>query len=174
MNGLLDYIVELIVSEDEVYLSPDIMYPFTDFKLSQAFQLIDKKPFRRLLTYLRPVLEEKNIPYHTKLCAEILTHAKGIEKKIADILKVFYSLEEDLLLLIHKYLLFRIYLENFPSRLTPGLPKQGIFISPWLGTISELQKTIPTAGSWNANSWGSHVLREITQMQTWGGFSFVS
>ncbi|KAG2080715.1 uncharacterized protein F5147DRAFT_522949, partial [Suillus discolor] len=45
--GLMDYIVELIVSEDE------------------AIQLVDKGPFRRLLQYLHPNLSDGAIPHHT-------------------------------------------------------------------------------------------------------------
>jgi hypothetical protein len=52
--GLMDYIVELIVSEDE------------------AFQLVDKGPFRRLLQYLRPSLSDNDIPHRTKTRQEIL------------------------------------------------------------------------------------------------------
>ncbi|KAG2758103.1 hypothetical protein P692DRAFT_20867005 [Suillus brevipes Sb2] len=47
-SGLMDYIIELIVCEDE------------------AFQLVDKGPFRRLLQYLQPSLSDNDIPHHTK------------------------------------------------------------------------------------------------------------
>jgi len=53
----------------------------------QAFQLIDKKPFRCLLTYLRPALGEKDIPHRTKFQAETLSRAKAVEKKISEIYK---------------------------------------------------------------------------------------
>jgi hypothetical protein len=43
--GLLDYIVELVVAEDE------------------AFLLVDKGAFRRLLTYTRPGLSDKDNPH---------------------------------------------------------------------------------------------------------------
>ncbi|KAG2036562.1 hypothetical protein BDR03DRAFT_1011522 [Suillus americanus] len=46
-TGLMDYIVELIVSEDK------------------AFQLVDKGPFRRLLQYLRPSLSDRDILHRT-------------------------------------------------------------------------------------------------------------
>ena len=52
--GLMDYIVELIVSEDE------------------AFQFVDKGPFHRLLQYLCPSLSDNDIPHCTKTWQEIL------------------------------------------------------------------------------------------------------
>ena len=52
--GLMDYIVELIVSEDK------------------AFQFVDKGPFRHLLQYLRPSLSDNDIPHCTKTRQEIL------------------------------------------------------------------------------------------------------
>ncbi|KAG1824515.1 uncharacterized protein BJ212DRAFT_1295664 [Suillus subaureus] len=57
-SGLMDYIVELIVSEDE------------------AFQLINKGPFRRLLQYLQPSLSDRDIPHRTKTHNKILEWAK--------------------------------------------------------------------------------------------------
>jgi hypothetical protein len=45
MQGLLDHIIELIVSEDD------------------AFLLVDKGPFRRLLRFLWPSLSDKDIPH---------------------------------------------------------------------------------------------------------------
>lgn len=86
--------------------------------LSQAFQLIDKKPFRRLLSYLRPALGDKDIPHRTKLRGEILIRAKAVEKKIADVFKVS-PYDRDLSILISR---FRTYRERFRSHLTPGLP----------------------------------------------------
>jgi len=47
--GLLDYIIELIVEEDE------------------AFQLVDKGAFHRLLMFTRPSLSERDIPHRTKI-----------------------------------------------------------------------------------------------------------
>ncbi|KAF5380029.1 hypothetical protein D9615_006171 [Tricholomella constricta] len=64
--GMLDYVIELIVSEDK------------------AFQLIDKGSFRRLLKYLRPALSDKEIPHRTKLRQEILRRAQDIEVRICE------------------------------------------------------------------------------------------
>jgi len=62
-NGLTDYIVELVVAEDE------------------AFQLVDKGSFRRLLQYLRPSLSDQSIPHRTKIHQEILERAKlGVQQ----------------------------------------------------------------------------------------------
>jgi hypothetical protein len=61
--GLMDYIVELIVSEDE------------------AIQLVDKGPFCRLLQYLRPSLSENDIPHRTKTRQEILDQARLVHQE---------------------------------------------------------------------------------------------
>ena len=42
----------------------------------QAFQLVDKPSFRRLLQYLRPSLSERDIPHRTKIHDEILDRSK--------------------------------------------------------------------------------------------------
>ena len=88
-DGLLDYIIELIVSEDEASLYKSTRPIFlTYLEPPQAFQLIDKSSFHCLLTYLRPSLEEKDIPHRTKLQAETLSRTKAVEKQIAEVLKV--------------------------------------------------------------------------------------
>lgn len=69
-DGLLDYIVELIVCEDE------------------AFQLIEKGSFRRLLQYCRPSLGSKDIPYRQKIQQEIIDRARLAEIKIKEKLQV--------------------------------------------------------------------------------------
>ncbi|KAJ7448580.1 hypothetical protein FB451DRAFT_1103063, partial [Mycena latifolia] len=56
-SGLLDYICELIVTEDG------------------AFRLVDKGPFRRLLQYCRPSLSDKDIPHRTFVRDEIEARA---------------------------------------------------------------------------------------------------
>jgi hypothetical protein len=48
-RGLLDYLVELIVSEDDV------------------FYLLDKPAFQQLIHYLHPTLTLKDIPHRTKM-----------------------------------------------------------------------------------------------------------
>ncbi|KAF8802579.1 hypothetical protein BYT27DRAFT_7010430, partial [Phlegmacium glaucopus] len=40
-----------------------------------------------LLTYLCPALAEKDLPYQTKLCAQILSRAKMLEQNISGIFK---------------------------------------------------------------------------------------
>lgn len=61
--------MELIVAEDE------------------AFQLADKGAFRRLLTYTRPGLSEKDIPHRHKVREEIIRRAKIVESRIRECLK---------------------------------------------------------------------------------------
>ena len=54
----------------------------------QAFQLVDRGPFCRLLTYCRPSLTETDIPQRTKLRTEILERAKIVEARVKEELKV--------------------------------------------------------------------------------------
>lgn len=64
--GLLDYIVELIVAEDE------------------AFLLVDKGSFCHLLTYTRPGLSDADIPHRDKIWEEIMKCAKNVESQIRE------------------------------------------------------------------------------------------
>jgi hypothetical protein len=41
----------------------------------KAFQLIEKGPFRHVLTYLRPSLSDKDIPHCQTLCNETINKA---------------------------------------------------------------------------------------------------
>ena len=43
--------------------------------INKAFQLVDKGPFRRVLTYLRPSLSDKDIPHRQTLRNEIINKA---------------------------------------------------------------------------------------------------
>lgn len=54
--------------------------------LLQAFQLVDKGAFRRLLIYTRPSLSERDIPHRTKVQQEILLRARGAEVKVSEAL----------------------------------------------------------------------------------------
>jgi hypothetical protein len=72
--GLLEYIIKLIVSEDE------------------AFQLVDKASFRDLLRYCRPNLPERDIPHRTKVRDEIITKAGIVVDRIRVKLEVSTSL----------------------------------------------------------------------------------
>ncbi|KAG1883996.1 hypothetical protein F4604DRAFT_1677163 [Suillus subluteus] len=65
-EGLLEYIMELIVMEDE------------------AIQLIDKPAFRRLLQYARPSLTEKDISHRTKLTDTIKSRAMTVVENIKE------------------------------------------------------------------------------------------
>jgi hypothetical protein len=49
---------------------------------------VDKGPFRRLLTYVRPTLSDKDIPHRKTLREEILKKAKATEVRVKEILKV--------------------------------------------------------------------------------------
>ena len=55
-RGLINHLVELVVSEDD------------------AFLLLDKPAFRQLIQYLRPSLSQQDIPHRTKIREEVLAH----------------------------------------------------------------------------------------------------
>ncbi|KAK7025717.1 HAT family dimerization domain-containing protein [Favolaschia claudopus] len=65
-EGLVDHLVELMVTEDD------------------AFRLVDKAPFRRVLHYCRPSLKESDIPHRTKMRGEILTRASEAEDRLRE------------------------------------------------------------------------------------------
>ena len=54
----------------------------------KAFQLIEKGPFRRVLTYLRPSLSDKDIPHRQTLRNEIINKANLSEARLKELLKV--------------------------------------------------------------------------------------
>ena len=56
--------------------------------INKAFQLVDKGPFRRVLTYLRPSLSDKDIPHRQTLCNEIINKANLSEARLKELLKV--------------------------------------------------------------------------------------
>jgi len=70
MQGLMDHLVELIISEDD------------------AFLLLDKPVFRHLLHYLRPSLRLNDIPHRTKVCGKVLVRAVEAESKVKAALQV--------------------------------------------------------------------------------------
>ncbi|KAG1908156.1 uncharacterized protein F5891DRAFT_973648 [Suillus fuscotomentosus] len=75
-EGLMEYIMELIMTEDE------------------AIQLVDKPAFRCLLLYARSSLSEKDIPHRTKLTDTIKSRAISIVKRIKEHLALA-ALESD-------------------------------------------------------------------------------
>jgi predicted aconitase len=84
--GLLNYIVELVVNEDDVCIYLSLRNCGLIFL--KAFQLVDKGIFRRLLTYLRPSLMDKDIPHRTKIRTEIIERAKAVEERVKAKLQV--------------------------------------------------------------------------------------
>ena len=52
----------------------------------QAFQLVDKGTFHRLLIFTWPSLSEKNIPHQTKIHEKILLRACGAEVRVREAL----------------------------------------------------------------------------------------
>jgi len=72
-RGLIDHLVELIVTEDD------------------AFYLLDKPVFRQLIHYLRPNLAIKDIPHRTRIREEVLAHAVQAKSKLKATLQVRYA-----------------------------------------------------------------------------------
>jgi hypothetical protein len=58
----------------------------------QAFQLVDKGPFRRFIQYCRPALSERNIPHRTKVREEIMKCAETVIERAKANLEVFHLL----------------------------------------------------------------------------------
>lgn len=61
-------------------------YSINLINLFQAFQLVDKGAFRRLLMFTRPSLSEKDIPHRSKIQKEILRRAEVAEGKVREAL----------------------------------------------------------------------------------------
>jgi len=72
-RGLIDHIIELVVSEDD------------------AFYLLDKPAFHQLIHYLRPTLSPKEIPHRTKIREEILACAAQAKSKLKATLQVCHA-----------------------------------------------------------------------------------
>ncbi len=70
--GLINHLIELIISEDDV------------------FQLLDRPAFWQLIHYLHPTLAIKDIPYQTKICEEVLAHAVQAKSQLKAMLQVCY------------------------------------------------------------------------------------
>lgn len=85
---MLDYLIEMIVTQDEVCSSFLTMSTCTSDVFQQAFHLIDKGPFRRMLRFARPSLAEKDIPRRNTLKKEVLARALMVVERMASKLKV--------------------------------------------------------------------------------------
>ena len=70
IRGLVDHMVELIVSKDK------------------AFYLLDKPTFCWLIHYLHPSLSMKDIPHRTKIHEEVLVCAGQAKSKVKAMLQV--------------------------------------------------------------------------------------
>ena len=93
MDGLVDYLVELVVYEDKVNL-PDSRSIWTLLtNIIKAFQLVDKGPFHHILMYLRPSLSDKDIPHRQTLHNRIINKAnlsKAWLKKVLEVSLAIY------------------------------------------------------------------------------------
>ena len=87
-TGLLEHIMELIVSEDEVFLF-FLLFSHTEYLCtSQAIRLVDRKPFHRLLLFMCPQTPEHDIPHCSKVTDEIVKRAEEMVALIRLKLKV--------------------------------------------------------------------------------------
>jgi hypothetical protein len=87
-DGLVDYIVELVVCEDKVRIRANVHDSEVILIFIKAFQLVDKDPFRRLLMFLRPSLSDKDIPHRQTLRKVIINKASVSEARVKQVLKV--------------------------------------------------------------------------------------
>src|SRR5712691_7884099 len=69
-RGLIDHLVKLVLSEDEV------------------FTLLEKPAFRHLLHYLHPGLASSDMPHRTKIHKEVLQCAVQAESNLKATLQV--------------------------------------------------------------------------------------
>jgi hypothetical protein len=72
-QGLINHIVELVVSEDNM------------------FYLLDKPAFCQLIHYLRPTLSPKEIPHRTKIHEEILACTAQAKSKLKATLQIRHA-----------------------------------------------------------------------------------
>jgi hypothetical protein len=87
--GLLDYVFELVVYEDEVCPPCFNVWIIISQRITQAFQLVDRGSFHRLIKYCRPSLSDADIPHCMTLRKEILTRTKVVEERVKEELKVY-------------------------------------------------------------------------------------
>ncbi|KAF8799820.1 hypothetical protein BYT27DRAFT_7217371 [Phlegmacium glaucopus] len=102
-NGLMDYIVELVVREDE------------------AFQLVERDGFHSLLRYCRPSLSDKDIPKRKTVRAEVIRRAQLAEEKVLNALKGWTTREHDILCMEHS---LHIACKHFVETIAPASPRE--------------------------------------------------
>jgi len=130
----------------------------------QAFQLVDKPSFRRLLQYLRPSLSERDIPHRTKIHDEILDRSKLGLSRVLETIEVRRST------LPCKFFWFNCLRRRSTARclwhLTHGHPSMAILFWELLLTILLARLTIHSIGSSRPNSWRLRQLLEIIVART--------
>ena len=130
----------------------------------QAFQLVDKPSFRRLLQYLRPSLSERDIPHRTKIHDEILDRSKLGLSRVLETIEVRRSA------LPCKFCWSNHLRRRSTARclwhLTHGHPSMAILFWELLRTILLAYLTILSIGSSRPNSWHLRQLLEIIGART--------
>ena len=130
----------------------------------QAFQLVDKPSFRRLLQYLQPSLSEHDIPHHMKIHNEILDHFKLGLSRVLETIEVRRSA------LPCKFCWSNHLQRQSTARclwhLTHGHPSMAILFWELLCTILLAHLTILSIGSSRPNSWHLCQMLEIIVART--------
>ena len=111
-EGLMEHIIELVVVDDQVrknfYVTSAHVQLMRD--TLQAFSLVDRAAFRRLLMYQRPNTQDTDIPHRTSVAKAI--HEKAY--KVTNILKELFAVSLpnlSLALSLHTY--SRAYLGKY-------------------------------------------------------------
>ena len=85
-EGLLDHIVEFIVTYDEVSCTARLpcltQWHSSQLACFQPFSIVDWPYFRALLKFHRPATQEADIPHRTTVTPEILTTAERVKRLI--------------------------------------------------------------------------------------------
>jgi hypothetical protein len=88
-EGLLEHIVDFVVSDDQI--SDDYTCRLLSNGCCQPFRIVDKKQFRVLLKYQRPVTKDSDIPHRTKLRDEVILKANEAIERLKAHFKVCFG-----------------------------------------------------------------------------------
>jgi hypothetical protein len=90
--GLRDFIVEMIVTQDEVCFLFSVHVNFNTHYKHEALSLVEKPSFGRLMKYLRPSLTDSEIPGATTIRTHMLGLAEEVQKKLVGLFTVIFTL----------------------------------------------------------------------------------
>ena len=115
--------------------------------INKAFQLVDKGPFRHVLTYLRPSLSDKDIPHRQTLRNEIINKANLSEAQLKELLKVrpIASFKRVNIQSDARISLVRCHSPTMPGHrrsVTRTCPSQDILSMAWIATGNCTQSSL--------------------------------